>query len=178
MYQVIIVGHVLVGLGVIGLVLIQHGKGADAGAAFGSGSSGTVFGAQGSASFLSRTTAILAAVFFSTSLALAVMSGKLGNDADLMDIPAAEQAAMEVPTIEGDQPIVATPIDAAEELPQIAGDKVVTIETEQAIAVEEVQSQIVDIVDEEAVIAVEQPTVDEGIPNIPEEDFDTLHTAP
>jgi protein translocase SecG subunit len=56
MYQIIIIGHMVVGLAVIGLVLIQHGKGADAGAAFGSGSSGTVFGAQGSASFLSRTT--------------------------------------------------------------------------------------------------------------------------
>ncbi|MCF7971255.1 MAG: preprotein translocase subunit SecG, partial [Methylococcaceae bacterium] len=75
MYQIIIIGHMVVGLAVIGLVLIQHGKGADAGAAFGSGSSGTVFGAQGSASFLSRTTGILAAVFFSTSLALAILSG-------------------------------------------------------------------------------------------------------
>jgi len=64
MYQVIIVIHVLLGLGVIGLVLMQQGKGADAGAAFGTGSSGTVFGAQGAASFLSRSTAILATLFF------------------------------------------------------------------------------------------------------------------
>ena len=56
---------------VIGLVLIQHGKGADAGAAFGSGASGTVFGSRGSANFLSRTTAWLAAVFFALSLVLA-----------------------------------------------------------------------------------------------------------
>ncbi|NOQ13950.1 MAG: preprotein translocase subunit SecG [Methyloprofundus sp.] len=130
MYQVIIVGHVLVGLAVIGLVLMQHGKGADAGAAFGSGSSGTVFGAQGSASFLSRTTAILAAVFFSTSLALAVLSGKVGNDADLMDIPVAEQLEMEVPTIEGNQPIAAVPITVEEDLPLVADEEVIIVDDE------------------------------------------------
>lgn len=122
MYQVIIIAHVLVGLGVIGLVLIQHGKGADAGAAFGSGSSGTVFGAQGSASFLSRTTAILAAIFFTTSLSLAVLSGKTGNDTDIMDPPIIEEINMEVPTIDGEQPIKAIPMSSAEELPQILNE--------------------------------------------------------
>jgi len=63
--------HVLVSLGVIGLVLLQHGKGADMGAAFGSGSAGSLFGSAGAANFMSRTTAVLAAVFFATSLALA-----------------------------------------------------------------------------------------------------------
>ncbi len=110
MYQVIIIGHVLVGLAVIGLVLIQHGKGADAGAAFGSGSSGSVFGAQGSASFLSTTTGILAAVFFSTSLGLAVLSGKSGDDVDLMDAPIVDQLAAEVPTIAEDQANTAEPV--------------------------------------------------------------------
>ena len=71
MYQVIIVIHVLLGLGIIGLILMQQGKGADAGAAFGTGSAGSVFGAQGAASFLSRATAILATLFFITSLGLA-----------------------------------------------------------------------------------------------------------
>ena len=61
----------LTALGMIGLILIQHGKGADMGAAFGSGSSGSLFGASGSANFLSRTTAVLAAVFFVCTLALA-----------------------------------------------------------------------------------------------------------
>ncbi len=84
MYQVIIVVHVLLGLGVVGLVLMQQGKGADAGAAFGSGSSGSVFGAQGAASFLSRATAILATLFFMTSLGLAVLNGKQGAAYDLM----------------------------------------------------------------------------------------------
>ncbi|BFG74057.1 preprotein translocase subunit SecG [Paraburkholderia terrae] len=66
----IIVVQLLSALGVIGLVLLQHGKGADMGAAFGSGASGSLFGATGSANFLSRTTAILAAVFFVTTLTL------------------------------------------------------------------------------------------------------------
>lgn len=89
MYQVIIVFHVLVGLGVVGLVLMQQGKGADAGAAFGSGASGTIFGARGSSSFLSRATAILAALFFTTSLGLAILGGKQVQTKDIMDVPAA-----------------------------------------------------------------------------------------
>ncbi|AFT72123.1 Preprotein translocase SecG subunit, putative [Alloalcanivorax dieselolei B5] len=66
--------HVLAALALIGLVLIQHGKGADAGASFGGGGSQTVFGSAGSANFLTRSTAVLAAVFFVTSLALAWMA--------------------------------------------------------------------------------------------------------
>jgi preprotein translocase subunit SecG len=63
--------QLLSALGMIGLILIQHGKGADMGAAFGSGSSGSLFGASGGANFLSRTTAVLATVFFAATLALA-----------------------------------------------------------------------------------------------------------
>jgi preprotein translocase subunit SecG len=70
METLIWVVHVLVCLGIIGLVLMQHGKGADMGAAFGSGSSGSLFGATGSANFLSRATAVLVTVFFITSLSL------------------------------------------------------------------------------------------------------------
>jgi preprotein translocase subunit SecG len=68
--------HVLLAAGIVGLVLLQRGKGADAGAGFGAGASGTVFGARGSASFLSRTTATLAALFIATSLTLAYMGGQ------------------------------------------------------------------------------------------------------
>ncbi len=68
--------HVLLAAGIVGLVLLQRGKGADAGAGFGAGASGTVFGARGSASFLSRTTATLAALFIGTSLLLAYMGGR------------------------------------------------------------------------------------------------------
>ena len=68
--------HVLLAAGIVGLVLLQRGKGADAGAGFGAGASGTVFGARGSASFLSRMTAMLAALFIATSLTLAYMGGR------------------------------------------------------------------------------------------------------
>jgi preprotein translocase subunit SecG len=74
LFSVVLVVHVLAAVGVIGLVLVQHGKGADMGAAFGSGASGSLFGATGSANFLSRTTAILATVFFVTSLTLAYVA--------------------------------------------------------------------------------------------------------
>ena len=85
LYQIIIVVHILLGIGIIGLVLMQQGKGADAGAAFGNGSSGSVFGAQGAASFLSRTTAIFATLFFMTSLGLAVFSGHQLKKTDIME---------------------------------------------------------------------------------------------
>jgi preprotein translocase subunit SecG len=101
MYQAIIVVHVLLGLSVIGFVLIQQGKGADAGAAFGSASSGSVFGAQGASSFLSRATAILAALFFSTSLGLAVLSGQTEDSVDLMDAPEVEEISADVPLVNG-----------------------------------------------------------------------------
>jgi preprotein translocase subunit SecG len=110
MYQVIIVIHVLLGMGVIGLVLMQQGKGADAGAAFGTGSSGSVFGAQGAASFLSRTTAILAGLFFTTSLGLAVLNSHKGAVYDLMNSPSTEQ---EAPGIPGD------PAKAVDSIPSV-----------------------------------------------------------
>ena len=75
MYELFIVLYLLVALALIVLVLIQHGKGADMGAAFGSGASGSVFGATGSANFLSRATAIAAAAFFVTTLMLAFVVG-------------------------------------------------------------------------------------------------------
>lgn len=75
-FTIVLTVHILVALGVIGLVLLQHGKGADMGAAFGSGASGSLFGATGSANFLSRATAVLATVFFLTSLGLAYIGGK------------------------------------------------------------------------------------------------------
>ena len=70
MINLVMVIHVLAAAGVIGLVLLQHGKGADMGASFGSGASGSLFGVSGSSNFLSRATAIFVAVFFATSLTL------------------------------------------------------------------------------------------------------------
>ncbi|GAA5158795.1 preprotein translocase subunit SecG [Viridibacterium curvum] len=74
--SLVLVVHVLVGLAVIVFVLLQHGKGADVGASFGSGASGSLFGASGSANFLSRTTAVLATIFFVTSLTLTYLAGQ------------------------------------------------------------------------------------------------------
>ncbi|HUY04505.1 MAG TPA: preprotein translocase subunit SecG [Rhodocyclaceae bacterium] len=74
LFPLVLTVHLLVGVTLIGLVLIQHGKGADMGAAFGSGASGSLFGASGSANFMSRTTAVFAAVFFATSLGLTYMA--------------------------------------------------------------------------------------------------------
>jgi preprotein translocase subunit SecG len=79
--NVAIVMHVLVAIAIIGLVLLQHGKGADMGSGFGGGASGSLFGATGSANFLSRTTAILAAVFFVTSLGLAYLATQRPREA-------------------------------------------------------------------------------------------------
>ena len=72
--SIIVVIHVLIALAIIGLVLLQHGKGADMGSGFGGGASGSLFGATGSANFLSRTTAVLATLFFLSSLGLAYLA--------------------------------------------------------------------------------------------------------
>ncbi len=97
MYTFLIVVYVLVSAALIGLVLIQHGKGADAGAAFGSGASGTVFGARGSANFLSRTTAWLAAVFFALSLVLAYFMHGRAAPRSVVDAEPAKPAVVQLP---------------------------------------------------------------------------------
>jgi preprotein translocase subunit SecG len=103
-----VIFHVLIAAAIVGLVLLQRGKGADAGAGFGAGASGTVFGARGSASFLSRTTATLAALFIVTSLTLAYLDGR--NPAapssvlDRVQVPAEQQS--------GDAELPALPSEA------------------------------------------------------------------
>ena len=93
LFSTVLVIHILAAVGVIGLVLVQHGKGADMGAAFGSGASGSLFGATGSANFLSRTTAVLAAVFFVTSLSLAyIASSKPKTSGSVMQDAVTSQA--------------------------------------------------------------------------------------
>ncbi|WP_038051410.1 preprotein translocase subunit SecG [Thioalkalivibrio sp. ALJ1] len=84
-YGLLLVVQVAVSIGLIALILMQHGKGADAGAAFGSGASATVFGAAGSANFLSRSTAFLAVVFFLNSLTLAYLAASSPEAESLMD---------------------------------------------------------------------------------------------
>ena len=85
MYTALVVVQVILAISIIGLVFLQQGKGANAGAAFGSGASGTVFGAQGSASFLSRATAIATALFFAVSLGLAYMVTEMARGDSLVD---------------------------------------------------------------------------------------------
>lgn len=93
LHTVILTVHIIAGLSVIGFVLLQHGKGADMGAAFGSGASGSLFGATGSANFLSRVTAVLAAVFFLTSLALSyIATSRPRVSGSVMDAPPAQTA--------------------------------------------------------------------------------------
>ncbi len=100
MQTILTVIHLLLAIGLIGLILIQHGRGADAGAAFGSGASATVFGARGSGSFLSRTTAILATLFFVTSVVMAYYAQKVEAPRGLMD-GAVAPAQIEVPVVPG-----------------------------------------------------------------------------
>jgi preprotein translocase subunit SecG len=89
----LLVVHLIVAAGICGLVLLQHGKGADMGAAFGSGSSGSVFGAAGSANFLSRSTAVLAALFFASSLGLTYFATTHGTGTSLMQKGIVEKLA-------------------------------------------------------------------------------------
>ncbi len=92
MQTLVLVLHILAAVGIVVLVLLQHGKGADMGAAFGSGSAGSLFGSAGAANFLSRTTAVLAAVFFATSLGLTYFSApaKSGGVTQQIDSAAAK----------------------------------------------------------------------------------------
>ncbi|MCB2427195.1 preprotein translocase subunit SecG [Methylophaga pinxianii] len=101
MDALILVIHVVISLLLVGLILIQHGKGADAGAAFGGGGGGgasaSLFGSQGSASFLSRSSAILATVFFITSLTLAYLAGNTERVQSVTDSVVIEQPVEETP---------------------------------------------------------------------------------
>jgi preprotein translocase subunit SecG len=98
MHSIILAVHIIVGISVIGLVLLQHGKGADMGAAFGSGASGSLFGASGSANFLSRSTGVLAAAFFFTSLALSyIANSQPRTSGSVMDAVKIEQPAVPAP---------------------------------------------------------------------------------
>lgn len=97
MEKFVLVVHVLAALSVIGLVLIQHGKGADMGASFGSGASGSLFGVSGSSNFLSRATAICVAIFFVTSLTLAYLASHKKENSSVVKAFAKENAEKVVP---------------------------------------------------------------------------------
>ena len=115
---VVVVLHLLGALGVVALVLLQQGKGADAGASFGAGASNTVFGGQGSSTFLSKLTAILAACFFMTSLGLGYFAKEKAHQLTQVGLPnpavlevKQKPAADDVPVLEGQQKPAAAPAD-------------------------------------------------------------------
>ena len=110
MSAVVLVIHIFVAISLIGLVLIQHGKGADAGASFGGGGSQTVFGSAGSANFLTRATAMLAVVFFITSMGLAWMARQEaeGVRSYLPELETLEQQEDDVPAAPADSDVPAT----------------------------------------------------------------------
>ena len=124
--NIVIAAHVLVALVIIGLVLLQHGKGADMGSGFGGGSSGSLFGATGSANFLSRATAVLATVFFLTSLGLAYLAtNKPKSSGGVLDAAKKELSAPAAPAVgkpaaEAPKPAGAAPAEAskAKDVPQ------------------------------------------------------------
>ena len=119
-FSLLLTVHILVALSIIGLVLMQHGKGADMGAAFGSGASGSLFGATGSANFLSRTTGVLAAVFFLTSLSLAyVASQKPKTTGSVMQETVQSQPVSQPAAMGGESPAVPADIGSkAKDIPK------------------------------------------------------------
>ena len=104
--KIILIIHTLIALSIIALVLLQRGKGADAGAGFGAGASGTVFGARGSGSFFSRMTAVMATAFFISSLTLAYLSSQRPTEPEslLQGSPVLEETVEEAPAIEEPAP--------------------------------------------------------------------------
>ncbi len=113
LYNILLIVQILVALGIIGLVLIQHGKGADAGAAFGGGASGTVFGSKGSGNFLTKLTTGLAALFFANSLMLAWLVAHPGSAGEGSIIPTQVVAPAEgAPALDSASAVMnTTPVD-------------------------------------------------------------------
>ena len=124
---VVLIAHTIIALLIIILVLLQRGKGADAGAAFGAGASGTVFGARGSSNFFSRATAIMATVFFASSLALAYMSSQRAGSIDSL---LEDAAPIEAPAEDALEDVDSLPeLEApAEEPTELPGEEIPALE--------------------------------------------------
>lgn len=103
MQQIILIIHVLAAIGIVVLVLMQHGKGADAGAAFGSGSSNTMFGSVGALPFLMKVTALLAAIFFATSIGLSYLTSRAQKQQNLINLPTTSAPATSAPATKGNK---------------------------------------------------------------------------
>lgn len=118
MKELVLVVHVLAASGLIALILLQQGKGADIGAAFGSGASQTLFGSRGSANFLTRLTALLATVFFITSLTLAVLATQVSAPRSVTETVTVEPPAS-APSTEPEKEPVPTPAPAPSDVPEV-----------------------------------------------------------
>jgi len=124
MFQALIIIHMIAAIAMVGCILLQQGRGATAGAGFGGGGagSGSVFGAQGSANFLSRSTAILATLFFATSLTLSIMGGRSAQpEKDLLDDADLPVVEKDIPTaVQSDVPVASEPSQAvSDEIPDV-----------------------------------------------------------
>ena len=127
MEQIILVVHLLVALAIIGLIMLQQGKGADMGASFGAGASQTLFGSDGSGNVLTRATAWLVVLFFASSFGLALIANQKSRPATELDLvipesaPAAVQPAVEeeLPVVEDEIPAASTPASGQEDLPTL-----------------------------------------------------------
>ncbi|MCU7840555.1 MAG: preprotein translocase subunit SecG [Candidatus Thiodiazotropha sp. (ex. Lucinoma kazani)] len=151
MQTILTVFHLFLAIGLVGLILIQHGKGADMGAAFGSGASGTVFGAKGSGSFLTRATAALATLFFVTSMVMAYFATQGTEPAGVMEafeqspaVQVEEAPQSDIPPIpmNSDMPDAVPAAESTEAIPEVASEQPVppadsSSETEGAASAEQ-----------------------------------------
>ena len=129
--KTVLITHTLIALLIIVLVLLQRGKGADAGAAFGAGASGTVFGARGSGSFFSRATAVCATAFFVTSLSLAYLSSQNSSaPSSLVDDAPVTEEVVEAP--DSDMPAIDQEGDLADDVTDMPALEEVGVEDEPA----------------------------------------------
>lgn len=148
MEKLVLVAHLLIALAIIVLILMQRGKGAEAGASFGSGASQTIFGSAGSWNFFSKTTAILATLFFVTSLALAVMARNnagVGNiDVPAIEIIESEQREddSEIPTLDIDASAASSEIPDLGDLPELPEADAIEIPQLEAAPAGEADQQI------------------------------------
>ncbi|MBL6906266.1 MAG: preprotein translocase subunit SecG [Gammaproteobacteria bacterium] len=126
MQTIVVVVHVIVAIAIIGLVLLQQGKGADAGASFGAGASQTVFGASGSGNFLVRATTIGATIFFITSLSLAVFAKNQSSLGGAANSPLVnEELLQKISTPVSDVPqldVAPAPTSSADDVPSLPGN--------------------------------------------------------
>jgi preprotein translocase subunit SecG len=117
MEQIILVAHLLVALAIIGLIMLQQGKGADMGASFGAGASQTLFGSDGSGNVLTTATTWLVVLFFSTSFGLAIIADQRSAPGDDLDLAIPQAVQEEVVPVEGDLPAL------EEDLPAMSGSE-------------------------------------------------------